>query len=154
MVLKLWRPRCDRRNGLESNSTILRIGKGRKAIVTAKFKSIEQLRSCCSTVICLVLMDGWCRMNKNTQISKGRLSRLLGWLPHHGNPSKPNKSAVLEREPNCSIDLNLAVLSPGVCRFRIDYIHLWLSENVESSGSLDASRVWRVVPSHSNYSQN
>ena len=57
-------------------------------------------------------------MNKNTQISKGRLSRLLGWLPHHGNPSKPNKSAVLEREPNCSIDLNLAVtgttLGPGV----------------------------------------
>jgi len=47
-------------------------------------------------------------MNKNTQIWKGRLSRLLGWLLHHGNPSKPNKSAVLEREPNCSIDLNLA----------------------------------------------
>jgi len=48
-------------------------------------------------------------MNKNTQILKGRLSQLLGWLPHHGNPSKPNKSAVLEQELNCSIDLNLAV---------------------------------------------
>jgi len=52
--------------------------------------------------------DGW--VMPTEQKYTGRLSHLLSWLLHHGNPSKPNKSAVVERELNCSINLNLAVL--------------------------------------------
>ena len=54
---------------------------------------------------------------------KGQDRQAQFWLPHHGSPSKPNRSAVLEWEPSCSIDLNLAV-SPLVTTLLFDVIYL------------------------------
>ena len=70
------------------------------------YSTIEQLGSRSGTVICLVW---WIAVLPNTPEIRGQAVPFIRLASASRNPSKPNKSAMLEREPSCSIGLQLAV---------------------------------------------